>query len=329
MNALGRSALLITTGLAGFAWTLALDTWKPGRVPIAWLLLLSVVVLGIGIIDLTLAAARNSVGATRNSAWVRLGVVAMFGATAVAAVGFVLLERRGHTPNLIQFVHLREGLPLGHAEVSRAGDGTLEMRTVHGVEVSIERTKYDLDVLPSEAQLHAANELIGSTKRNASRFSDYGRATTSGGFTISNSVLGDDIGSEFEHVINADNLLDGKTLDPERPEALVFRRAAGDKMSLVGIMYMTKRGEHGPQVAGPLTKWHYHPETAFCMDAAGVPRAKRSGKECPPGMNHGPSSEMMHVWLVDNTYGTFAHVMGGSAIGSVPTTPAAMDHSHH
>jgi hypothetical protein len=214
-------------------------------------------------------------------------------------------------------------------EASRGADGTLELRTVHGVEVSIERTKYNLDVLPSLAQLHAADDLIDNTTENASRFSNYDSVKTTGGFTISNSVLGDDVGSEFEHLINPDNLLDDKTLDPARPEALVFRRGAGDKMSLVGIMYMTKRGEHGPQVAGPLTKWHYHPETAFCMDSVGVPRAKRVGTECPPGLNHGPSSEMMHVWLVDNTYGTFAHMMGGSSIGSAPAAARAMDHSHH
>lgn len=84
MNALGRSALLITTGDAGLSWTLALDTWKPGRVPIGWLLLLAVVILGIGIVDLVRAAASDSVSAVRNSGWVRLGVFGMSGTTILA-----------------------------------------------------------------------------------------------------------------------------------------------------------------------------------------------------------------------------------------------------
>ncbi|MEQ1689894.1 MAG: hypothetical protein ABMA00_01305 [Gemmatimonas sp.] len=329
MNGLNRAALLITAGLAGIAWTLALDTWKPGQVPIGWFLVVTIAALGLGILDLALAVGLGRVSGVRSPGLARLGVAAMSGATLVAIVAFGLLWRRGHTPNLIQFVQQRTGLPLGHAEVSRAADGVLELRTVHGVEISIERTKYDLDVLPSSAELHAAQELIDATTANAERLRDYEVARTSGGFTVSNSVLGDDVGSEFEHLINPDNLMDAKTLDPERPEALVFRHMTGDKMLLVGVMYMTKRGEHGPQVAGPLTKWHYHPETAFCMDSVGVPRTKRTGTKCAAGLNHGPSSEMMHVWLVDNTYGAFAHMMGGNSISSSLAPMGGMDHSRH
>jgi hypothetical protein len=327
MNAIRRSALLTLTGLAIFLWALVLDTWKTGRVPLRWLALAGVVITAVGLVDLVRLAFRARIPDVASAGLLRLALVGMAAANVLAVAGFVALDARGYSPSWLQFVQLREGLPYGGAVITRAADGTLEYRVRHGVEVSIERTKYNLDVLPSEAHLHAAHDLLDETKDNAVRFSDYATAKASG-FTISTSVLGDDEGAMTEHLVNPDYLLDGKVLDPTRPEALVFQSTPAGGKSLVGIMYMTKRGQRGPQVGGPLTRWHHHPETLFCMDDAGVPRARIVDGTCAAGLNKGPSSEMMHVWLVDNAYGAFAHVMGGSAIGAA-NGATDMEHMGH
>lgn len=327
MNAIRRSALLTLTGLAVLLWALVLDTWKTGRVPLRWLALAGVVILAVGLIDLVRVSMRARSAEGEGSPFLRLALVAMLATNLLAVVGFFALDARGYSPSLLQFVQLREGLPYGGAVISRADDGTIEYRIRHGVEVSVERTRYNLDVLPSEEQLHAAHDLLDQTKENAGRFTDYA-AAKGGGFSISTSVLGDDEGAMTEHLVNPDYLQDDKVLDPSRPEALVFQSTPSGGKALVGIMYMTKRGERGPQVGGPLTRWHHHPETLFCMDDVGVPRAKIENGACPAGLNKGPSSEMMHVWLVDNAYGAFSHMMGGSSIGA-SNGGADMEHMGH
>lgn len=310
-----KSTFLFTVGLALLLWSLALDTWRPGVIPLGGATLLAAVVMGGGVVLAILASLRPTVGVSPRRGW-RAALFLAGGAAFAAIPAFVVLQARNRTPTPLQFVHLREGLPLGHGEVRRAPDNAIEVRTAHGLEVSVERSRYDLDVLPTAPQLDSAHALLVAVNQAAGAFRDYSSTRTQGGFVVSNNELGDDEGAALEHLINPDCLADGRVLDPHCPEALVYRHAGDGSKQLIGFMFMMPRGEHGPQVGGPLTKWHYHPETFFCMDSIGVPRAKLlpSGG-CAPGLNRGPSSEMMHVWLVDNTYGVFSHMMGGSHLG--------------
>lgn len=76
------------------------------------------------------------------------------------------------------------------------------------------------------------------------------------------------------HVGNPKLRNDGRIADPAAPETLIYRRAADGSYRLIGVMYLMPRGQDGPDVAGPYTRWHYH--------AKGGHR----------------TAEMMHVWFV-------------------------------
>ena len=112
------------------------------------------------------------------------------------------------------------------------------------------------------------------------------------------------------HYFNEEFLLDDAVLDPERPEFLMYYPTQ-DGMALTGLMFFTRSSdsEHGPQIGGPLTVWHYHMYSH--------PRCFRHGivaigmlwdlKECAQASHRTP--EMLHVWLVDHPSGPFATQM--------------------
>ncbi|MFN2399918.1 MAG: hypothetical protein ABR543_14965 [Gemmatimonadaceae bacterium] len=173
-------------------------------------------------------------------------------------------------------------------------------------------------------ELAAAERLVDETTLQAKRFSDYHRVRAAEGFTVSGTEILDKPDADFHHVFNPDYMADGRTLDPSRPESLIFIRS-GNTMELAGVMFMMPIGTHGPQPGGPLTRWHYHPVVNFCMDSDGLPRVRAERAErggCPVGMSNGPTPEMMHVWLVENRYGAFAHHM------DVASHDDAASHAH-
>ena len=189
----------------------------------------------------------------------------------------------------------------------RTSDGLWATFTQHGGESAIELTRTAKHEAPAPAELLAAAQLLENARKAASHFADYSAAVTRGGYTIS-------IGEShnlFHHVFNPDYMADGRSLDPDRPESLLYYRTPHG-MKLVSLMFIERPGARGEQIGGGLTRWHYHPVVEFCMDAQGIPRIyaeKRLKGGCPEGMHNGPTPEMMHVWLVDNPYGAFAHEM--------------------
>ncbi len=309
---LNRSLLLTSIGIALLLWVMTLDTWRAGVVPLGVGATAAAIVIAAGLLLALAAVLRPGAHHPPMTLASRVGVFVAVGAAFLAVAGLGVLSRRNRTPTPVQFVRLREEMPFGHGEVSRGADGAVLYTTVHGLEVSVERSAFDLDVLPNEQQLAAAHDLVTRVMRAAPAFADYDAVQRAGGFSINATFLGDDEGAAMEHLVNPAYMEDSAVVDPARPEALVFRRDGAGRRQLIGFMFMMRRGQHGPQVGGPLTKWHFHPETFFCMDSIGTPRARREASgACPAGMNSGPSAEMLHVWLVPNSYGIFSHMMGG------------------
>jgi hypothetical protein len=108
----------------------------------------------------------------------------------------------------------------------------------------------------------------------------------------------------FLHVPNPAWRADGRVLDPTRPETLVYWRAPGDRLVLVGVMYTAARGAPGPAVGGPITRWHDHES---CRDPATRAKLGRPvGGTCPPGQVYRRSGEMMHVWFTGELATAFA-----------------------
>jgi len=109
--------------------------------------------------------------------------------------------------------------------------------------------------------------------------------------------------------VNEEYLLDGRTLDPERPEYLMYYDTSRGK-SLVGFMfYVSEIDERGEQIGGPLTVWHYHVwSRPHCFAKRGLLAVGFAGPEgeCERGEPSFRSAEMLHVWLVDHPHGPFA-----------------------
>jgi len=202
----------------------------------------------------------------------------------------------------------------------RTAEGLWAVAMRHDGEQSIEVSSLPPGAAPTRSQLAAAWELQSRSAAAAAAWQDYDFASTTGGFSVSNAMVLHRPEADFYHLFSPANMTDGVVLDPSRPESLVYAHV-GSGFQLVGVMFMARPGEHGTQLGGPLTRWHYHPVVEFCMDSAGVPTveaARGVDGGCPTGQFNGPTPEMLHVWLIDNPRGVFAHQM------AMPDDHAAM-----
>ncbi len=107
------------------------------------------------------------------------------------------------------------------------------------------------------------------------------------------------------HFNNREYSRDGKFLDPERPEALVYMKMQDGRSVLIGVMFLAPKGQ-GPRPGGPITDWHVHDN--LCITSTGAADVAMAPGQCPPGSFFvGEAVEMMHVWLFENPDGPFAH----------------------
>ena len=79
---------------------------------------------------------------------------------------------------------------------------------------------------------------------------------------------------------------------------------------LLGVMYLAI-GERGPQVGGPLSKWHYHIDRRMCYERGVLPIGTvQEDGSCEKGFPNVRSPEMLHVWFFDHPEGKYATTMG-------------------
>ena len=114
-----------------------------------------------------------------------------------------------------------------------------------------------------------------------------------------------------DHYVNTDYYRDDQTLNPSKPEFLMFRKNSTGSNILVGVMYMLNDVEtEGKQVGGPLTKWHYHTfEEQKCYYSG---YSISLTDNCPDQYYSNKSPEMLHVWFVEHPEGVFATDMAVS-----------------
>lgn len=119
-------------------------------------------------------------------------------------------------------------------------------------------------------------------------------------------------GHDKWHYRNDEYVLDGITLDPERPEYLMYHRVKDGGYALTGFMFLADAPEsRGPQIAGPLSVWHYHiwkKPRCYAQDLLTAGVVDENG-ECEEGVGRHRSSEMLHVWLFDHPLGMFTSGM--------------------
>ena len=147
-------------------------------------------------------------------------------------------------------------------------------------------------------QQRAAADLAIATTAAVARYADIDAALADG-FELGLQKNGTDV-----HIENPAHKSDGRILDPQRPEMLVYA-IQGGRASLLGVVYvMEQAGRPGPAPGGPITRWHAH---NVCVTALppGLGIVTPFGN-CPPFSVAIGTYEMMHVWVVDNPNGPFA-----------------------
>jgi hypothetical protein len=172
----------------------------------------------------------------------------------------------------------------GHGHAARAQAGVL--------------IRPPADHHPSAAQLAAADRLAAETVAATRRYADLAAARAAG-YRPSLGATGWDV-----HLENEAYSSDGRVLDPQRPEQLVYA-VSGGRATLLGAVYVMERaGVPGPAPGGPVTGWHAH---NVCLTAIppgfGVVSAFGG---CPALSVQVTVPEMMHVWTVDNPRGPYA-----------------------
>jgi hypothetical protein len=201
--------------------------------------------------------------------------------------------------------------------------------------VAFDPTKpIDLGGLPgvTPRQQAQAENLLAATLVDLPKWSDYKVAEAQGWHSIHDSITG------YEHFINLPLLSDGRVLDPDHPESLVYQvdRATGKK-KLVAAMFMAEPGttlDNVPTLGGKLLQWHIHNNLCFTAGeqptVAGLTNAQG---ECNPPLVKGTQAPMVHVWITQNVCGPFAALEGiaGGQIKAGETRwcdSAHGDHTH-
>jgi hypothetical protein len=160
----------------------------------------------------------------------------------------------------------------------------------------------------TEAELTAALELVDTTRAGASM-----QLTTTADAEAAGYVwIGDGrrVGG-FQHYVNRDLLMDGRVLDPDAVESLVFENTDLGPV-LVSAMYLLEPGStmaDVPDIAGDLTVWHDHQN--LCWDETGQRLAGVVvNGTCRPGGTQRGTTPMLHVWVTDHECGPFAGIEG-------------------
>jgi hypothetical protein len=176
-----------------------------------------------------------------------------------------------------------------------------------------------------------AEELVTISLRRLPQFADIPTIEAMGYRSVGDADTG------FEHFMNWPLIDDGRVLDPDYPESVVFivDPATGDKQ-LAAAMYMANTGdtlETAPATGGELVQWHIHNDLCF----TGETNAWRLSDESAPPPDECPPSTfrlsqvlvpMVHVWIVPHECGPFAALEGTGAGQIAPGEERLCDHHH-
>jgi hypothetical protein len=174
-----------------------------------------------------------------------------------------------------------------------------------------------------EQQARAEN-LIAVTLLRLPKYADYRVAERDGFVSIGDAVTGD------EHFVKQAYFDDGRILDPDYPESLVYKPNPDGTKTLAAAMYMmppdTKWADI-PDVGGPLTQWHIHDNLCFTPDSKVAGLTNPDGS-CDPPLVKVVNSPMIHVWIQKHPCGPFAALegIGGGTIKEGETR--LCDHAH-
>lgn len=191
----------------------------------------------------------------------------------------------------------------GSAAPEHAHDGASTMSSetahFHGNEVAV-----------SEEHLRSAITFVDRVKASTAPYEDVRVALTSGFVQVTQ-----DLDGIAAHFINAANNSDGRDLDPDHPEVLLYTKRLDGTWRLVGVMFQTESiTETPPSAFGGLDIWHYHEDLCFEL-LTGVRIAKQA--DCR-GTFLARTPWELHVWVLPGATGVFAHDYAPISPGAFP-----------
>jgi hypothetical protein len=176
-------------------------------------------------------------------------------------------------------------------------------------------------------QQAGAENLVAATLLELPRWADPAAAEAQGWHSIGDGSAG------HEHFLKPALMHDGRVLDPDAPESIVYEidERTGER-KLVAAMYMAEPGTTlatVPSVGGDLVQWHAHDN--LCFEMGERPRfvgMVDSGEPCAPSTEKLFDVPMVHVWITPHRCGPFA-IIGGFAAGQVtPGESVRCDTAH-
>jgi hypothetical protein len=221
-----------------------------------------------------------SVGAARARALL-LAPSAVFLSAGLVAGGLMLGESHNHH--------------VGHAGHSHGAAATAHTHAAGGSHRHVGMNVYTA----TPAQRADARRLLEQTAAVASsRFASFDAAKAAGyGFTVKSFDEQRDL--DYWHLTSQAYLQDGRDLDPQRPESLMYWHRPSGKPVLVAVVYRVASSQANPALGGPILQWHLHKNAE-----GGFGRYK-----------------MTHLWLVPGMVDTYSMEMPVAALSKRYGTP--------
>lgn len=155
---------------------------------------------------------------------------------------------------------------------------------------------------PTPEQQAAAAKLAAETKAEIARFADVNVALAAGYRPIG---IGN---AKTVHYGNRAYAKDGKILDPTRPEDLVYANTPHGPVLLGAMFLMPRPGGSGPDIGGPITRWHQHDNLCFGPGPGAIAGFLSPFDTCAAGTFNGRTPAMIHLWVVDTLAGPWGDV---------------------
>ena len=252
------------------------------------------------------------------------------GPRGVPALAALLLVGTATAGTIATSAHHHDEEVAGHVHGTTTAATTAHLPT-GSVATALHTTPYDptmpidLSGTPgvTPQQQARAENLVATTLLRLPHWSDPAVAEKAGFRSIGDGFTG------VEHLVNKAFLRDEATLDPDRPESLVYDTSKGGR-TLVAAMYMVAPGtplSKVPDIGGALMQWHVHENLCYFPNGM-VAALTRSDGTCPAGLVKPVPTPMIHVWITPNRCGPFAALEGVGG-GQIAAGQARLcDHVH-
>jgi hypothetical protein len=163
-------------------------------------------------------------------------------------------------------------------------------------------TETDLAPIKALSSLEEALQWRERAETASAQFADPEAARRAGYFSVEPPGL-----SGWNHLARWSAVEDDVVLDPDAPEALLYRVEDGQWTLVAEVFLMPKRYTftNTPRIADGAGSWHNHPTACVAGDPFTDPELGRIDINCDSGHEF-PRNLMLHAWVVPYACGPFS-----------------------